>query len=88
MDRVVEVAATSGNHVVPVHTFDTMHLDVVFTDGPQGGASLGLATTGTVENVTYDATGIETARESESFSQTFVMSPGTAGTWMIVDEAD
>jgi hypothetical protein len=88
MERVVEVAATSGNHVVPVHTFDTMHLDVVFTDGPQGGASLGLATTGTVEHVTYDATGTETARESESFTRTFVISPGTAGTWMIVDEAD
>jgi hypothetical protein len=88
MERMVEAAATSGDHVVPVHIFDTMHLDVVFTDGPQGGASLGLATTGTVEHVTYDATGTLTARETEPFTRTFVMSPGTAGRWMIVDEAN
>jgi hypothetical protein len=87
MERVVEAAATSGNHVVPEYTFDTMHLDVVFTDGPQGGASLGLATTGTVEHITYDATGTETARQNEPFSRTFVMSPGTAGSWMIGAEA-
>ncbi len=87
MERVVEGAATSGEHVVPVFSFDTMHLDVVFTDGPQGGASLGLVTTGTVEKVTYDTVGTEQGRVSEPFARTFVMSPGSGGTWMIVGEA-
>ncbi len=64
-----------------------MHLDVVFTDGPQGGASLGLVTTGTVEQVTYDATGAEQRRISEPFARTFVMSRGSGGTWMIIGEA-
>lgn len=88
MERTVESAATSGEHVVPVYTFDTMHLDVVFTDGPQGGASLGMVTTGAVERVTYDVTGTELGRESEPFNRSFVMSPGTGGDWMIVGEAE
>jgi hypothetical protein len=88
MERVVEGAATTGQHVVPGHTFDTMNLDVVFTAGSQGGASLGLVATGTVELVTYDATGAEQARESEPFRMTYAMIPGTAGTWMIVAAAE
>ena len=88
VERIVEGAATSGEHVVPVYSFDRMHLDVVFTDGPQGGASLGLVTTGTVERVTYDATGAEQGRQSEPFTRTFVMSPGTGGTWMIAGEVE
>ena len=88
VERIVEGAATSGEHIVPVYAFDTMDLDVVFTDGPQGGASLGLITTGTVERVSYDAAGTEQGRRSEPFTRTFVMSPGTGGTWMIVDAAE
>jgi hypothetical protein len=88
MERVVEGAATTGQHVVPGHTFDTMNLDVVFTAGSQGGASLGMVATGTVELVTYDATGAEQARESEPFRMTYAMIPGTAGTWMIVAAAE
>jgi hypothetical protein len=86
MERVVEAAATSGEHVVPVHTFDEIHLDVVFTDGPQGGASLGLVTTGTVDWITYDVSGAEQGRESETFASTFVMSPDSGGQWVIVAE--
>jgi hypothetical protein len=86
MERAVEGAATSGEHVVPVYTFDTMHLDVVFTEGPQGGASLGLVTTGTVELTTYDVAGTEQSRGNELFARTFVMSPDTGGQWMIVAE--
>jgi hypothetical protein len=88
MERVVEGAATSGQHVVHEHTFDTLNLDVVFTEGSQGGASLGLVATGTLEQATYDATGAEQARESEPFHTTYAMIPGTAGTWMIVAAAE
>lgn len=88
MEGVVEQAATSGVHVVPTHTFDTLHLDVVFTDGPQGGANLGLVTTGTVETVTYDAAGAEQARASEPFSKTFVLHPEVGDRWLIADEVE
>jgi hypothetical protein len=38
--------------------------------------------------VTYDATGAEQARESEPFTRTFAMIPGTVGIWMIVAQAE
>jgi hypothetical protein len=88
MERAVEMAATSGEHIVPHHVFDGIHMDVVFLEGSQGGASLGLVASGTVEHVTYDATGAEQARESEPFTRTFAMIPGTAGTWAIVADAE
>jgi hypothetical protein len=87
MERAIEIAATRGERVIREHSFDTLHLDVVFTDGPQGGASLGLVATGTVDIVTYDAGGVEQARESETFATTFVL--GQAGErWVIVAEVD
>jgi len=88
MERKVEIAATRGERVVPEHSFDTLQLDVVFHKGPQGGASLGLEATGTVDNVTYDAAGFEQSRESETFATTFVLSQGTGGRWLIVAEEE
>jgi hypothetical protein len=88
MERTIEIAATRGDMVVPEHTLDSLHLDVVFTNGPQGGASLGLVATGTVENVTYDAGGVEQGRESDTFATTFVMSQGAGERWLIVAEVD
>ena len=86
MERRIEVAATRGELVVPHHTFDTLRLDVVFTEGPQGGASLGLEATGTVETVTYDAAGAEQGRISEPFETTWVLRPGPGERWLIVSE--
>lgn len=88
MERKVEIAATSGELVVPEYTFDSLHLDVVFHKGPQGGASLGLEATGTVDNVTYDAAGLEQSREREAFATTFVLSQGAGGRWLIVAETE
>ncbi|MGH8947515.1 MAG: hypothetical protein ACRDXF_01555 [Acidimicrobiia bacterium] len=88
MERMVEQAATSGLRAVPTHTFDTLNLDVVFTDGPQGGASLGLVATGTVETVTYDAAGAEQDRASEPFTKTFVLQPEVGDRWLIAAEVE
>ncbi len=88
MERRIEVAATRDELVVPYHTFDTLHLDVTFTDGPQGGASLGLEATGTVETVTYDAAGVEQERASGPFATTWVMGPGIGDRWLIVSEVE
>ncbi len=86
MERVVQVAATTGRHVVPVHHFDAIALDVAFTDGSQGGASLALHATGTVERVTYDESGTETGRDTLPLDTTFVMSLGSGERWVIVSE--
>lgn len=88
IERRVEVAATTGELVIEQHHFETIHLDVVFTDGPQGGASLGLVTTGTVDTVTYDAAGVEQGRESRPLARTFVMTPGAGDRWLIVTEME
>ena len=84
MERLIEIAVTRDEYVVTDHKFDTLHLDVVFTDGPQGGASLGLAATGTAELVTYDAAGVEQGRESVPFATTFVVGPGSGESWLIM----
>ncbi|HSJ83089.1 MAG TPA: hypothetical protein VLA91_04655, partial [Acidimicrobiia bacterium] len=88
MERKVEIAATRGESVVPEHAFDSLHLDIVFHKGPQGGASLGLEATGTVDHVTYDSGGVEQGRESEAFATTFVLSRGAGGRWLIVAEEE
>lgn len=86
MERAIEVAATRGAPVVSLHSFDMLHLGVVFTDGSQGGASLGFMATGTVEHVTYDAAGTEQSRASEPFATTFVLRQGAGERWLIAAE--
>jgi hypothetical protein len=86
MERKVEVAATLGNLVVDEHSFDSLHLDVVFTDGPQGGASLALVASGTVDQVGYDPNGEEQERLTTELDTTFVMRQGASGRWVIVGE--
>jgi hypothetical protein len=88
MERKVEIAVTRGERVIPEHAFDTLHVDVVFHKGPQGGASLGLQATGTVDYVTYDAAGVEQSRATETFATTFVLSRGAGGRWLIVAEEE
>jgi hypothetical protein len=88
MEREIQAAATAGRFPVRDHTFDALRLEVVFTDGPQGGATLALASSGTVEQVTYDAAGIELERARTPFRSTFVMRPGPGGRWVIISEVD
>jgi hypothetical protein len=47
-----------------------------------------LVATGSVENVTYDAGGVEQGRESDTFATTFVMRQGAGERWLIVAEVD
>jgi hypothetical protein len=86
MERRVEVAATRGEFVVANYRFDSLHLVVVFTDGSQGGASLGFEAAGVVEHVTFDAAGLALLREELQFESVFVMRRGAGQRWLIVDE--
>lgn len=86
MERRVEVAATRDEFVVSNYHFDSLHLVVVFTDGTQGGASLGFEARGLVEKVTLDAAGREILREESPFASIFVMRQGAGDRWLIADE--
>ncbi|HEX5880010.1 MAG TPA: hypothetical protein VF468_17095 [Actinomycetota bacterium] len=87
MERKVQAAATAGRFEVLDHRFDTLHLGVVFTDGPQGGATLGLEASGRVRRVVYDAARTELRREDEvPFRSRFVLRQGAAGRWVILRE--
>jgi hypothetical protein len=86
MERRIEVAATRGELVVANHRFDSLRLLVVFTDGTQGGASLAMEARGTVEEVTYDASGDEVLREETPLASVFVMRQDAGQGWLIVDE--
>jgi hypothetical protein len=88
MERKIEVAATAGELVVAEHRFDSLHLDVVFTDGPQGGASLGFQASGTVDEVTYDQSGSELARSTSVLDKTFVLRKGPGDRWLIIAEVE
>ncbi len=88
MERMIEIAATTGQYPIAIHHFETLHLDVVFTDGSQDGASLGLTATGSVDEVTYDADGVEQRRATRPFATTFVMHPGSGDRWLIKGEVD
>jgi Na+-transporting NADH:ubiquinone oxidoreductase subunit NqrB len=88
MERKVQAAATAGRLEVMDHRFDTLQLGVVFTDGPQGGATLGLEASGKVRQVTYDAARTELERGGEvPFRSRFVLRQGAGGRWVILSEA-
>ncbi len=85
-ERRIEAGATAGALVVSLYTFDLLHLHVVHTDGPQGGASLALGASGSIEEITYDLLGIELRRATAPFASTFVLRQGSSGRWLIAAE--
>jgi Na+-transporting NADH:ubiquinone oxidoreductase subunit NqrB len=85
MEGAVQAAATAGRPVVDEYRFDTMFLDVAYTAGPQGGASLMIRGTGTVDHVSHDETGTEVGRSTEPFDAEFVLTVGSDGRWLLAD---
>jgi hypothetical protein len=86
MERKVQAAATAGRLEVTDHHFDALRLGIVFTDGPQGGATLGLEASGRVRQVTYDAARTELKRVEAPFRSRFVLRQGAGGRWVILGE--
>ena len=88
MERNIEAAATNGRLVVTDYEFESLELDIAFTDGPQGGASLAMAASGTKTMIEYDVSGAEVARTPLPFDSVFVLTPGEGGRWLIADAID
>ena len=88
MERNIEAAATNGRLVVADYEFEKLELDVAFTNGPQGGASLAMAASGTKTMIEYDVSGAELARTPLPFDSVFVLTPGEGGRWLIADAID
>jgi hypothetical protein len=87
LERRIEIAATRGEFEVDTHTFDSIHVDVVYIDDDsQAGASLGFEVEGSVESVLYDANGAVVEQVSSPLETRFVMRPGPDDRWLIVAE--
>ena len=85
MEDAIETGEVRKERVVARYEFDSLHLGVIHANGSQGGASLGLAATGTVIEVVYDPEGVELRQTSAPFSATFVLGQPTGSRWMLVD---
>jgi hypothetical protein len=85
METRIAEAVAAGELVVSHYAFRTLHLDVVFTSGSQGGASLALEAGGDVEEVVFDARGVEQRRTTSPFGAMFVMQQSDGGRWLLVE---
>jgi len=86
MERRIEVSATQGEFAVADYRFASLLLKVVFTDGSQGGASLGIEARGVLEEVTFDVAGVELHRTTSPFASVFVLRQGAGDRWLIAAE--
>jgi Na+-transporting NADH:ubiquinone oxidoreductase subunit NqrB len=78
-------AAEDGEPVVLTHyLFDAIDVSLLVPFGQQTGLSLGLASTGTKIEETYDAAGQLTDRVETPFEETFAMRRATGDRWLTV----
>jgi hypothetical protein len=78
-------AAEAGEQVVLTHyLFDEIDVSLLVPFGQQTGLSLGLASTGTKVEETYDAAGQVTGRVESPFEATFAMRRATGDRWLTV----
>lgn len=82
MQERVAGAIAEGSRVVPVYHFESLSLGVR-TEG-QSGAALAFDGSGTVELVTYSASGEEQSRSETRFASTFVMRQFDPERWVTV----
>ena len=85
MQQRFDDAITAGTTDVDTYAFDSLHIGSVIRAPGQGALSLGVEARGTLEEITYDADGIRTARTSSPFSITFVLAAPTGDRWLIAE---
>jgi hypothetical protein len=78
-------AAEAGEPIVLTHyLFDAIDVELLVPFGQQTGLSLGLASSGTKVEETYDAAGQLTDRVESPFEETFAMRRATGDRWLTV----
>lgn len=82
--RINEAIAT-GRRVAHSYAFDSLTLGIAERRGEQSSAALVLDATGTVEEIVYDAMGVEQSRSRSSFGATFVLRQLGGDRWLLVD---
>ncbi|MEX2654255.1 MAG: hypothetical protein WD532_04405 [Acidimicrobiia bacterium] len=82
LQTIIAGATADESRVVSFYHFESLYLRVQ-TEG-QSGAALAFEGTGTVELVTYDASGEEQSRSETRFASTFVMRLFDAERWVTV----
>jgi hypothetical protein len=89
-DRLIEMrqrvddAISTGETVVDHYRFDSLRISSVIRSAGQGGLSLGIDARGTLEEITYDASGDQAKSVASPFALTFVLSRPTGSRWLIV----
>ena len=89
-DRLTEMQArldesiATGVRVAELHTFDKMLLGVYELGDGQQGTAMSIVGSGTVAEVTYDPTGVETGRTERAFDATFVLRQIAGDRWLTV----
>ncbi len=84
MQQRLQEATSSGKATIAHYTFDAIDMSIRRPFGLQTGLSLGLDSTGTVTEETYDAAGKLLSTETKPFDLTFVMRRATGSRWLNV----
>ena len=84
MQARLDEAAATGATVVERYQIDDVNVTLLVPFGRQDGLSLGLESSGTVTEETYDAGGQLQERTSAPFATTFVMRRATGDRWLNV----
>lgn len=85
MEDAIEVGEVRRERVVADYEFESLHLEVVYANGSQGGASLGFVAEGTVTQFVFNLEGVEVSESTSPFGAIFVLSQPTGERWMLVD---
>jgi hypothetical protein len=84
MRTAMAQSTATGTTVTDSYRFDSIAMSVLQPFGKQSGLSLGLDSTGTVTEQTYDSSGNLVSTTQRPFAQMFVIRRATGGRWLNV----
>lgn len=87
MQRRVDDAVSTGVRVADEYEFTSLLLDAIPSEGGQSSVALLVEAEGTVDTVTYDATGREQSRTQAPFSGTFTLRRVGGERWLIASSS-
>jgi len=88
MQQRVDDAVSTGVRIAEEYTFTSLLLDAIPSDGGQSSVAVSVEAEGTVDTVTYDATGREQSRTSAPFAGTFVLRRVGGERWLIASASE